>query len=763
MDIETVKFKATLVREVYSGNGFAVYAVDPTENGEDLIKNEYGNVTIVGDIIDLVANVEYSITATKTVGKRGYQYSVDKIERPRPEGKKASKVFLQEILTENQANTLLEHYPDVIDIVMSGRADEIDTSKLFRIGQATMKKIADKIITNFKLIEIIDEYSPYGITLTMLKRLYDHYTSVDKLKKELKEQPYHCLCSLNGVGFTTADKTVIKMTPEAIGSYERMEACIEYIVSENQLQGHTYMEFAQAYAQAIELAPEASRHFTEVIKTNKRLRVDKETKSIAMTSAFKAEVEILRRILYFKTNNKELDIDCTKYSMVDNFPLTEEQMGTTANFCKFNFSMLEGWAGTGKSFSTSALIDLLEENELSYILLSPTGKASKVMAEYTGKDAYTIHRGLGYHPQDGFAYNEENPLDYDTVIVDEASMVDVFLMCSLMRAIDPERTRLVLIQDPAQIPSVGAGNVSHDLLESGKIPKTTLTQVFRYKEGGLARVCAKIREGKNYLPANSELQDIHPFGEKGDYIFLNTPQEQIVNQMVRLYKGLLDKGNSTDDMMVLSAYNVGAYGTVLLNNAIQAVVNPPSTDDDLEQKHELSTVRKKERIIFREGDKVLQIRNNYGALMLDGDETAVFNGNTGTIVKIEPYKKLMYIEFDGVTVVYEESDLGNLSLGYAISIHKSQGSSAKYVILVTPASHKFFLNRNLLYVGCTRGKEKVFHISSPDVVRSAIRKAENFLRNTYLGKLLTGKMHITKEELLDETEEENNDTTEQTN
>lgn len=734
--MEQIEFKATLHKPIYQNEGFGVYAMNPTENTntDELEFNRYGNISISGDLPELHKDVEYTITAEKTEGKYGPSYKVYNIEREIPVSTVDTKTFLQEILTERQAKNVLDAYPNILELVMDGKEEEIDPSRIHGVGDITLGRIIEKIIDNFKLSELIAKYSKYNISLTMLRRLYNKYGSVDTIESKLEHEPYVCLCRINGIGFKKADKMILNMKPELKDSKKRMVACIDYILTKNEQSGHIYMQLKDVYGKALELANASAKHFGDALKDTEHFLFLEETNTVCHRYAYKAEADIYDMIQRLMDYSTQLPIEYSKYNSVDGFPLTEEQMGTTENFCKYSLSLLEGWAGTGKSFSTSALINLLEDNNMSYILMAPTGKASKVMSEYTGKPAYTIHRALMYMPMEGFYYNENNVLDTDAVIVDEASMVDVALMRSLLMAIDPQRTRLVLIQDPSQIPSVGAGNVSHDLLTSNIIPKTTLTQVFRYKEGGLAKICTKVRNGEKYL--TQDMNGITTFGEKKDYSFIKTEQEMAIPFIVKLYKGLLDKGADFDDVMVLSAYNKGNYGTTLINNAIQQAVNPESAD-----KHEVSHYYNGEKIIFREGDKVMQVVNNYNLCTLENEKISVFNGNTGIVRMVNASQGVLHVEFDGKIIVYKRSNINQLVLGYAISIHKSQGSSANYVITLTPKSHKYFLNRNLLYVALTRAKEKVYHIATMDVVNSALRKSENLERRTYLGKFLKGKMN----------------------
>jgi RecD/TraA family predicted helicase len=357
---------------------------------------------------------------------------------------------------------------------------------------------------------------------------------------------------------------------------------------------------------------------------------------------------------------------------------------------------------------------MLEDNKLTYALFAPTGRASQVLSEYTEREASTIHRGLAYGMNEdtgklGFQYNEENPLRVDVLIVDEGSMIDTFLMRHLLKAIDVDYTRIVFVLDPKQLPSVGCGNVGFDMIESGLIPITILTKIFRYGEGGLMQVATKIRSGENYV--TRDMKGIHNFGVKQDYSLISVEQENGVSYAITIFKTLLAKGAPIDEIIVLSSMNKGDYGTVALNKHIQNAINPASPD-----KNEYTYGS----ITFREGDRVIQTKNNYRATDEDGDDAVIFNGNIGTVKKIQ--KNVMVVQYDNTTIVYKGESFGQLLLGYCITIHKSQGSAFKHVILMMPKAHVFFLNRNLMYVGVTRAKERVYHITTPEVIQMALRQ-----------------------------------------
>lgn len=735
-----VKFKGSVVRNVYKSDDFKTYAMDVDSTLYPYIqKNKYNNVSICGDIPLLTNGVEYEIVAVEKQTKYGISYDVKHIKRNIPTSAGDTLIFLQEILTSNQAVAVYNAYPDIVDRVMNDRLDDIDLSKVSGVGEKTFDKIKNKIIDNFMLAELVAEFKGV-LSLSMVKKIYDEYTSIDIVRRKLRTEPYSCLTKISGIGFKTADDIIIKLQEENIINFgydvktsaDRCLACVLHLLQENENDGHTRDNLADIRSKCYRLVPECADHFIEVVKDDS-IYYEKDTMSIALKYTYVTERYIAKNIVNAVVqNNNVWDFDIDKYREVEGFELSDEQMAAIDNVCKYSVSILNGFAGSGKSFTTKALINMLDDNYLSYKIFAPTGKASKVISEYTHRTATTIHRGLGYTPCDGWRYNTENKLGTDICIIDEFSMCDIHLFRRVIDAIDFENTKLLLIGDNAQLPSVSCGNLLHDFLESGLIPTATLTNIFRYGEGGLMRVATDTRCCHQYL-TNSMKNKETSFGSNQDYTFIDLRSEDISNRAVSLYKQLLKEGNSVDSIQVLTAKNVGECGTVELNNAIQKVAN---------RNYGSEICMKFGDTTYYKGDLVLEKVNNYNAELayhefdsFESPQTAfVANGETGVIEEI--CKDYIIINFDGISVKYYRSDLTMIGLGYSMTIHKSQGSGIENVILCTPSSHVFMLNSNLIYVGLTRTKKRCFHLGSVNNVNSAISKKENLSRHTFMQQLL---------------------------
>lgn len=751
------KFSGKVVRCTYDTPDFRIFALDvDSKKYPDIKKNKYNNVTILGELHELTVGVTYEISAVEQLGKYGMSYKVLNIKRDVPTTEEDMYLFLSEILTPNQAKVLYENYPDIVQRVKENRLDDIDFNKLKGIKEYTFGVIKRKIIENFCLADLVVEFQGF-LNLSMIKKIYAKYTSIEKLKEKLAQDPYKCLCGLAGVGFKTADgilldmekaskaniekgkKPIIEFKSDLRTSPERCLSCLLYMLEENENNGHTKMNLADLRAEMMKLVPACANHFVTAVKADE-IHYNKDTMDVALSRTYNLEHKIAQTILYvLHTKKDEWDCDIEKYRTVNGSTLSDEQMGAVANVCKYPISILNGAGGTGKSFSTQAVINMLKDYHKTFRLFSPTGKAAKVLADYTKENATTIHRGLGYTPM-GWGYNQEHKIMCDIVIIDEFSMVDIQLFKRVIDAVDFNTTKLLLIGDNAQLPSVSCGNLLHDFMETKLIPTTTLTKVFRYGEGGLMKVATDVRFCEPYLTSSMKSK-MTTFGDNKDYTFVDLPSEVIPQNVVGLYKKLLEKGYSIDDIQVLTAKNVGDCGTVVLNNMIQKVANPNYGSE---------VFMKVGDTTYFEGDLVIQKVNNYKAELdlqhlsewekdmysasEDVPTAFIANGETGIVREI--YKSYCIIEFDGVFVKYYRADMQMISLGYSITIHKSQGSSIKIVILCTPQSHIYMLNSNLLYVGLTRMKEGCYHLGALNSINQAVKKKANLTRHTHMQELL---------------------------
>lgn len=750
---ELFKFKGTIVRNIFNSENFKSYAVAVDRNKYPFIKfTKYGNVSVAGDVHSLSVGVEYNFTCEEKVSdKYGTSYMIKNISKDRPKSEDEVFNFLKEIVTFNQATELFREYPNIIDLVLEGNDDKIDLSKLKGIGEYTFNNIIKpKIIENYALFDLVAEYGGV-LSISIIKKLYTYYTSIEKIRTELRFRPYSCLTRISRIGFKSADALLLDLEKEGKVQFEeplreskeRCLACICYLLEENENNGNTKAKLTEVRAQLLKLVPKCAHHFVECLKENGNLiYYNKETLDMALTRTYNTELAISEYIKDALKKKNVWDIDWKPYQDEGEFKLTDEQADVLKKVCEETIVSLVGNAGSGKSASTNKLIQMLRDNNLSFELVASTGRAAKVLSEYTNMPARTIHRGYGYNPScveyDGWGINVDNKINTDIVICDEFSMVDIFLFKRLLDGIDFNKTKLLVIGDDAQACSVACGNCLHDILDSNVVPTVKLTKIFRYGEGGLLTVATDVRNGKTFL--SDDTKGLSQFGANNDYAFLQCSDENIVKNCVAIYNKALSKYNM-EDILVLSAQNKGDYGTVAINKQLQKVANSKNFGSE-------NNIKVGD-ITYYVDDLVIQCVNNYKAKLANEqlfsleeeegrDGVLIANGEIGKIKSIgrDNNGQFMIIDFDGTEVIYHNESIQAINLAYVISIHKSQGGGAKCVILLTPKAHTFMNTQNLLYVGLTRTKEQCYHLGNIKTVNGSIRKREHFNRSTFLGDML---------------------------
>lgn len=733
---ELFKFKGKVVKSIYKSDNFSVYALDVEKTSyPDVKRNKYGNVGICGDLQDLIADVEYEIEATEQDTKYGVSYKVIKIKRDEPTTIEETYSFLREILTSNQAETIINNYPTIITMVKENRVDEIDVSKLKGIGNKSLEKIKNKIIENFYLMDLVTEFGGI-LSLSMLRKIYERYSSVELLKKKLKTEPYSSLTRVSGIGFKKADSIILQLQKENVIDFgydvrtspDRCLSCMLYLLEENENNGHTLMNLQDLRSQCLNLTPECVDHFVDVIKDD-NIYYTKETMCVALKKTYEDEKYIANSIKYGLSINRRWDYDWKQYQNKGEYNLSDEQIELLHSVCDNNVVILTGGAGMGKSASTKMLIQMLDDNGKTFVLAAPTGKSAKVLKDFSKTDAKTIHRALAFNPKTGWGYNKDCKIDCDVFLIDELSMVSVELMTHVIDAIDFNKTKLVMIGDPNQLPSVQAGNVLHDFLASRIIPVVRLTKVFRYGSGGILTAATDIINGNKYIPDNNS--KIISLGDDGGYTFIKSDDNSIINEAVALYKKLITVGINgyvykPEEIAVLTAYNKGDYGATVLNNYLQRIANK-NYGSELCCKHGETT--------YYLGDIVMQRANNYEMQVYEEeDEAFVANGECSKISLID--NNFMVSDFDDIRIKYNREDLSDLALSYSYTIHKSQGSTIKVVIVISPRSHIYMSSSNLLYVAVTRSSDKCFHFGLPSTINIAMKKKENFNRHTFMQEFL---------------------------
>ena len=409
-----------------------------------------------------------------------------------------------------------------------------------------------------------------------------------------------------------------------------------------------------------------------------------------------------------------LKADIKAIEKVSGIEYDEVQIAAIKQAVRSKVMVLTGGPGTGKTTTTQGIIAAYKTAGMRILLAAPTGRASKRMSEATGMEAKTIHRLLEFNPQDGYKRNDENPLEGDALIVDECSMIDIILMYNLMKAI-PESMRLVLVGDIDQLPSVGAGNVLRDIIDSEKIPVVRLTRIFRQAQSSRIVMSAHaINQGR--YPDTSN-------GKQTDFFFIkNEEPEQVAEEIVKLVKHRLPKAYNQplNNIQVLTPMQRSVVGAANLNMMLQQALNTSNLGIS------------RGGTTYKLGDRIMQVRNNY--------DKNVFNGDIGIVEQVSMEDRTLFVRFDDNLVEYEASELDEVTLAYATTIHKAQGSEYPIVVIPVLMTHFVMLQRNLIYTGITRAKKICVLIGQPKALAYAIRNLTVTKRNTKLKERLRGEI-----------------------
>lgn len=598
---------------------------------------------------------------------------------------------------------------DTIEVI------ETDIERLYEvpgIGKKRVEKIRESWEKQKDIKNVMLFLQGYGVSTAYAAKIYRQYgkESIDKVK----ENPYRLADDIWGIGFKTADGIAGKMGYEK-NDLRRCKSGIIYTLNQLANEGHVYSEEEQlvkAAADLLEADGDSIRKALADMARTEDLKIEDE--AIYLPPFYYAETGAANRLLAL-LRESEGNLFASKFSAAELSKETgvmydEVQLQAIGEALRSKVMVLTGGPGTGKTTTTQGIIAALKHLGLRILLAAPTGRAAKRMSEATGMEAKTIHRLLEYNPKDGYKRNEENPLEGDALIVDECSMIDIILMNSLMKAV-PTSMRLVMVGDIDQLPSVGAGNVLRDIIESGKIPVIRLTRIFRQAQSSRIVMSAHaINQGR--FPDTSN-------GKDTDFFFMQQEDpERAAAEIVNLVKNRLPKAyhRRTSDIQVLTPMQRGIVGAANLNMALQQALNPSGVSLN------------RSGYSFRQGDRVMQLRNNY-----DKD---VFNGDLGFVESVDLEERTLAVNFDGRLVEYDASELDELTLAYATTIHKSQGSEYPIVVMPVLMTHYVMLQRNLIYTGITRAKKICVLIGTKKALSFAIRNMTVLKRNTRLKERL---------------------------
>lgn len=591
---------------------------------------------------------------------------------------------------------------------------DLDPGRLKEVGGIGKKKL-NAIIKSWQehreIRDICIFLQSIGAGTSVATKIYDKYKG--KSIQVIKDNPYILADEVDGIGFLTADKIALNMGVGVTDS-KRIQSGLLFVLKQSAQNGDVYSPKAELVKNAADLLKVDNGLVSADLNTlSSEKKIIDDGGCLYLPKMYKAETYVADRLL--KLNGGI----CDTIGLPNNFGKSKGvkydnvQMAAIKKAMSSKVMVLTGGPGTGKTTTTKGIIAAWKSANLDILLAAPTGRAAKRMSEATGEDASTIHRLLAVDPETHlFLHNEANPLKGDCLIIDEASMIDTNLMKSLLAAV-PNDMRLVIVGDIDQLPSVGPGNVLRDIINSGVIPVVTLTRIFRQAMDSKIIVNAhRINEGKQPEYDNTA---------KSDFFVLSTEDnEGIPDTIVGLVTKRLPEYYNVkpNEIQVLTPMKKSCNGVENLNKVLQKALNP--VGGQLERG----------MTIFRVGDKVMQTKNDY--------EKMVFNGDVGFVTEVDKENETLVVDYDGTIVEYARGDLANLSLSYACTIHKSQGSEYKVVVMPITTQFYMMLQRNLLYTGVTRAKKACVIIGSKKAIAMAVRNKTIQKRNTRLKERLQG-------------------------
>ncbi|KOF57042.1 MULTISPECIES: SF1B family DNA helicase RecD2 [Clostridium] len=704
-------------------NGYVV-AITEDENSK--------KITITGCIPYIMEGQSLKISGEWTVHPQfGQQFKVEKCDEILPNSLVGIEKYLASGVISGigpvTAKKIVDKFGDKTLEVLDNdvyRLREIDG-----IGDKKIELIYESYSQQREIRNIMIFLQTYGVTPNQCVKIYKKYKS--KAIEVVKENPYILTDTIAGIGFKTADKIARSLGIEANSPF-RIQSGITYVVNEFCAMGNTYMPIEDLIKKSIEILQvrkdEIEKGIYECTLSQKlKVEIINKENCVYTMPYYYSELGVTRKIITLAYDKyKELDVDINseieKFQKENNIEFAASQKEAIEGAIKNGFEIITGGPGTGKTTIIRCITSIFEELSMKVFMAAPTGRAAKRMSEATGSEARTIHRmlELGYEDEELFEKPDESILQCDVIIIDEASMIDIMLMHSLLKAIGLG-TRLIIVGDVDQLPSVGPGNVLRDLIESNCVKVFKLKEIFRQAKESMIIVNAhKINNGEMPI-LNKKDNDFYFISEEKHDIILNTILSLTCQRLPKYNRSW----DSIKDIQIITPMKKGTLGVINMNNNLQNVLNP---------KDKLKKEIKYRDVIFRVGDKVMQNKNNYmlkwKRIKGEGEKEGegVFNGDIGFVYDIDEDSNLIVLFDDEREVVYEKLNLDELSLAYAVTIHKSQGSEFPVVIMPAFVGPPLLMNRNLLYTAITRAKQFVVIVGQKKAVQFMINNNRSFKR-----------------------------------
>lgn len=740
-----IAFSGTIERVVYQNpeNGYAIFRVSP--DGKDAGRGGVPTTTFscVGTLVNPKQGQQLSFVGRfETNPKYGRQFRFSQANELEPTSEEALVSYLSSSLIKGMGPELAERVvkafgKDTIRVL----DQEPDCLKSVRgIGKKNFESIVESWREHRALTDLMQFLQPHGISPAYGVRIYREY-GVQAIEI-VRTNPYRLAMDIRGIGFVTADAIAHKLGFEPDDPL-RMQGAVLYVLQKASEDGHVYLpldKLVERIAAEFQLSEDAVLEAVNVLRDESRVVVETISpdengngeKAVYMSWLYRCEDKTayyLERLVQMPSNVtfEKLDEQVEEALSSQPFTLDEEQAKAVRQAAANKVMVLTGGPGTGKTTIIKAIISLFRQVTARIYLAAPTGRAAKRMAEATGRDARTLHRMLEYNPGlNSFERNEDNPLACDLLIVDEASMMDINVFYSLLKAV-PSGCVVIFVGDINQLPSVGPGAVLADIMASGRIFVAELSHIHRQDgHSMIVQHAHEVNEGQ--VPSFARTLD-----QDTDSYFLEAyPGEGSARAIVDLVCRTIPArfGIDAADVQLITPQHKGDVGTKNLNDLLQQTLNPGgrmASAGTPNPPRAMPEIRRGD-VVFRTGDRVMQIQNNY--------EKDVFNGDVGFIERIDPETRHVFVAYDGRRVEYETSEMDELVLAYAISIHKSQGSEYPAVVIPLFTQHWIMLQRNLVYTAMTRGKKLVVFVGQWAAIKRSVSNATVKKRYTRLAEKL---------------------------
>lgn len=695
------------------------------ENGYSVIRfttDQGVTITVVGTIPMCTPGEHLAVTGHwEDHTTHGPQFRAEFLERVMPSGAEAIETYLSSRAIKGigprTASRIVKLFGDQTFEIMEQHPERL--AEVPGISPQKAKAIGQSFQKQFGMRKLLEFLLSNGLPGELAMPLYKAYG--DLAMDALRDDPYLLTEDYFGAAFAAVDQFAVHQGIEA-EDFRRVQAATVYTLRHNLGNGHTFLpaeKLCAATATMINVDPDVVRETLGDLNLAGKLVVDtlRDISVCYLPEYYEAETYVAQRMLELSATPQQVPdrLEGTLRAVQQELgtEYASEQARAILTAARSSVMLLTGGPGTGKTTTVNGILGLFDRLGIKTVLAAPTGRAANRLKELCGREAATIHRLLEtqFDPESGklcFMHDESEPLKADAVVVDETSMVDILLMEALLRALKPQ-CRLILVGDPDQLPSVGAGNLFSDLIRSKKIPTVRLTEIFRQARESLIIMNAHAING-GQLPELTV--------KNKDFFFLQRrDMQRAVDTIVDLCVRRLPQnmGIPADQIQVLSPTRKNEAGTAALNLRLQAVLNPPAPG---KQEH------KRGKMLFRVGDRVMQIKNNYDIMWKKtegfGVGNGVFNGDVGKVTEIDPGQETMTVVFDDRQVEYTFDLLGQLELAYAMTVHKSQGSEYRAVILSVSQANPYLLTRSILYTAVTRARELLILVGDPGVVQQMV-------------------------------------------